>query len=1034
MERAPRGMLTLCLFALGAVGSAATLGGCGAGEGSAGGAEHPGPGPALPPPPSTWVFHPRTAAQLAATLALPEGRRLEVDRAGNRWLVGADGQVEASAYGAPEALVGVLPEGNGVAVLGESGAVYWSSRWLGPFEVTRRPPRPFVRAAAGGKRLLGVSEAGQLFASEDAGQGWTQLALPTHVTDVVLDAEGTALVLGTPERWFRRQAAAADFVALPWSSVGPLALGRTARGGIRVDGLLAHYLLEGDRLTRDDSPAPALPSRPQPPFVDAQTFVSGRAAWSGEEVVVFEEGKGSGAPQKLLRGAFSGPLTSQELGKTFAGCGRARLALGGSWLHVVCADPRSSGVSPRLLLWSSADGGHTFTPRSLALRGTIQNLVLAASERGDLAFAGVCPAETTDAGCQPRDVQLLRAGGSRLEPLPFVDTGRPAALAFFAQRLWALGRRVKDAHLTLQGVEGWAEAPRGATAAARLVVWFDLERETALPVDGSAGSVELAPGADALGVSVGLAGGLHVATLSAQGELLGNGWAPAGADVVSGAGAHWLAIDRRSSSAWESNDGGVAWRRVELPRALCSGPPAAPGRACSAPLVCREAGCLVGSELTRIGWGGGEGGTSPTLASPGSSPATAVELVARCVDVAPREELPQLHWLPGASEAALGDVAFAGVEIDQEHAALLALHAPLGQKKLVRRPLLEPVAEPERYALAVSPQVEGSAALRYRLPDGAAADGRLTDVEVAWDSRISGVLGKGRLAGAQRSEAGDFESRGARSARARPELLSVAGDGLYLRLHAQQASQASYFFQGDRVRVVAETRWPEGQQGEREFLQFRGHDVPLLWLRDGRVVLTAYGGEFLPYLLSPLQQRATVQSTGIAYRGQDVGLLSILADRAGTYWSARVSFVNERGVAGPDVAVPLLPDTRGRIRACSAEERAKTTRVVAPAQPSVPREVSLELRGAEPERLQTRRAVLHGTPEDPCIAAYEAELPESTSRLARLLWLPGEGNVSWLFRQERSSRAMTVQALSCAAPSAEAPDVRAPAPGANAAR
>ena len=60
--------------------------------------------------------------------------------------------------------------------------------------------------------------------------------------------------------------------------------------------------------------------------------------------------------------------------------------------------------------------------------------------------------------------------------------------------------------------------------------------------------------------------------------------------------------------------------------------------------------------------------------------------------------------------------------------------------------LLGPVARPSHYAFAVLDQVEGAAAIRYRLPEEPLKDSHLRNVEVAWDNALAGQVGRARLA------------------------------------------------------------------------------------------------------------------------------------------------------------------------------------------------------------------------------------------------------------------------------------------------
>jgi hypothetical protein len=161
----------------------------------------------------------------------------------------------------------------------------------------------------------------------------------------------------------------------------------------------------------------------------------------------------------------------------------------------------------------------------------------------------------------------------------------------------------------------------------------------------------------------------------------------------------------------------------------------------------------------------------------------------------------------------------------------------------------------------------------------------------------------------------------------------------------------------------------------------------------------------------------------VTYQGKNVALLTTVVDPLGSYWTASVVPISPGGLFETPRRVPLLADLPERPRACSERDRAETPRVVAPALPGPVREILFEEPGGQLVSFRSGRAILYGTLDDPCVAAFEAESNDTAADRGvhyRMLWFPGPSQVSWLFREESTggARRLGARPIACVEPSA----------------
>jgi len=977
--------------------------------------------PAVPRAPAArWVYRPKGPQPISARMAL-DAAQLVVDRGGSRWLVRAAGPPEAAAYGAPEALVAARPSEGGFVFVGDSGAVYSAGEPLGPFVSVRRPPQLSFGATAVEDVVLCVGQDGKLRRSADLGRSWQVVPIDGFVTDVALDRQGRALAVSVPEQWFWSTDRGASFRAITPGTVAPEELDGSGEQ-IRVTGWLGVYDFDGTAF-RPSKTAVASKATWTLPKGPSALDVRSAQATLAEDYLALVPGKDG---LTLLHGQLGGPLR-EHAATGLTDCARYRVASRAARVAVLCADKGEAGTSAALALWLGDVHSAHFERHALALRGDFDRTRLALSPDGSLALSGVCPPTEQAPGCVPRGVHRLELGAKKLDAVPAAFEEMPLALAFSAAgELLVAGVREKDGHALLLA---WTPARAGL---GRL---FDLSSE--LDLAARASNVELLLGrAPLLGVLVHHAEGVAAASLDDAGRVMTFGKAPAETVAIHGAGLRLAAVSSARSSFFESDDGGLTWAESALPRPLC---PAARSD-CTPVLVCSDVGCLLGDELTRVGWGSLaapsdaiDGGASR---EPGSRAAVG-EFSCR-LDAERPLALPQLLEVPGAAEAALGDADFTVVQYDPETAAVEFSWVLRGQRRLEHTVGLGGVAEPESYALSVVPQVEGAAALRYRMPVRQTGDRMLSEIEVAWNNRLVGVTGHQRFPSLVEGRQGDYHPAATGPGEAFPQLLSVAGRGLYLALHRVGApAQATYYFEGGSLQQLPPAPLPEAlaDASDAEYIRVGQAHVPLAFAPNrARVLLgsalasngTEQGGEPGVALLLGEASVASVRAQGmrLSYRGGRIGVVSMMADLDGTFWAARFAELGGTPgqVLGDVVRAPLKPDLDRVPRACSEVSRQTTPRIVAPPFPGPTPLLRVKQGSEELGRFVLGSAVLHGTPEDACLAAWAGDpegagLGTAGSAGAGVLLLPTEAGFSgWFFSaraEERLASGFDAWPLSC---------------------
>lgn len=1019
--------------------------------------ESPSPSAEAFSTPATFQHHPAAPATLYARIVLSDGSALFAGERGERWLVEKGKPfARAAASAAPESLVGILPlDAGGYLFLGGSGTAYEAREALGPFVRSSSPLAPLVRARAVGKVLVGVKRDGTLVRSDTSLAAWTKVG-PDGVRfeDVALAPDGTGLALAVPEALYRTQDFGASFQPLALPPRGARSLSLDASRAVVVNTILGSF-----RYTPGAEPefalVPPVAVRrteslgvPAPPGPSASALVEGRAALLGDTYVELRQER-EGGPFSLLRGTFGGGLEPERF-PTGKGCVDARLAGTKRFLYFVCGRQKPPTVTQVIEVYRSTDEGRTFAIEPYVPEGRFSELSLAVSVDGELVVSGVCPAAAGGPGCRPAGVHVRRAlaadAGTGVALVPAATpalAGVAMGLAFShdGRSAFALGRRSKSDSLAV-----FVSHDGGSTFEPRDVESLTVPDDDETRGRGRSKSTELESIAAAEDGTVALVvnrrGRRLWLVVDGDGHPIALSKAPTESARIGAAGQRGLAFEPRTAEHWESLDAGATWTALgKLPVDPASriGPDAEVSFACVAK------GCVFESTLTRVGWRGAK--DRPVLVPP---PEKQPRLATPKVGTPYSCTLEPSEWrridgavdVPVAANAAIGKAVWYTLRFDLATSMVEVVSVRQGADgALERTQLLGPARSPQGSAFAALLQVEGAVALRYPLPQAQPkSDGTLRNVEVAWSDLLAGRTGRAVIPSAGPYRPGDYGRGPGASALAAPALLSIASGGVYLRLHpAQKDDQPTYFVDGRVVETIPPVTWPEeaARIGHSEMVHIGPAHVPLRLFDGGIVRATPSGAGYTFDAVSLGAARPAdfgwKQDTSIGYVGDRAGRIVTLGDSRGkAAVSALYVFRGAGAVVEEPVKLPTQLDLPAVPRPCPANERKSTPRVVAPSLPGSRRPV-LVADAVEPLRvLLTDDAVLHGTPQSPCVAAYGASLvsteSSATPRIETAIIPADAPERAWIFRAPRGKSdkdtlpSVEYRQMSCKPdPSAEVP-------------
>jgi hypothetical protein len=989
---------------------------------------------------------------------------------GERWQVARG--AEASPFLAPESLLHVMrSDPDRWTFVGASGTAYQSRSPLGPFVGSAAPEDPLVRVSARDSTLLGLRQDGALVRSDDAGVSWSRVG-PTdnRFADVALGPGATGLALAVPERWWTTSDHGATWQPADIAPVGAFALYQDKGQSIVVEGVLGHARFTGGA-SGGLTAVRALPERQKYELgvelrrgPDAGAVAEGRALSAAERYIEVAREKDSSTTWRLWRGRSDGFLDSAAL-PVATGCQTLRLGGFGRWLALACWRRTPTDSSEPVELFASDDGAKRWHSINATVWARYSEFDLAVGPGANLLVTGVCASADAQRGCRPRGVQYLapakapRPASGTAPRLEVIPSATPAASGTASALAFSTDGRIAYAVASRSKGRAWAlyvSKDRGRSFVARELGVFgpggapgDYEESLAYARRQSTAELSIVPADDG---TVAVLGRWGIATklwvTDDDGRLITSGAVPSGANGLGAFGARALAFSTESKQAWESLDGGTSWDDIgHLPLTLCRGDPS-----CRLPVVCHSSGCVIGDELSRVGWHG-QVRTAERL---GPRPDTGVrDSIERKVSVPMACTLGREPWqhvdgadvMPRAEQAAMGKLAWFAATADEAKGASGVVHAIGGSKAhLERVTLLGSVADHRGYARYSSLQVEGLAALRYRV--ATPHDPRLTDVEVGWENLVEGRVRFARLPDAGPYRPNDYESSSSGWQTARPHLVSIATGGIYLRLHASAGdAQDTWFLDGRSAAKVPPVSWsrPNGGAARTEMVHVDGQHVPVMLVGNGTALVRARPeggswtfGAFATGLFDP-RRFGLQQTQDIGYLGARAGLQLAMHDQAETEHRAWLFPFRATGaLLDAPIELPTQLDAGPRPRSCVAAERSTTPRVVMPFQAGT-RHPVIVVDGTDPQRvLLTSAAVMYGTPREPCVAAWEANQVEPASgtegQLESAILPLDDLDHAWLFRltarDPKSSPGFDYRLMSCRFdPSLEVPSVVFQAPG-----
>lgn len=992
--------------------------------------------------PATFRYHPVKQAAVLAERKLDDGRILLAGKRGERWLL--DPRTHALAAGeslAPEDLIAVLDGDGGYWFVGESGTSYEAHDPLGKFSRSSAPLEPLLRVTAAGRSIVGISSTRALSRSSDGAASFVNVGpSQARFADVELGDKGSGLALAIPEALYFTRDEGATWAALPGKTRGAYALTRDRQGAVRVDTVFGAYRFidQPPRLEpttdagagTEPNAAGALPRGP-----DAAALADGRAFVLGARYLEVSATPARPSDYELWQGALDGKLEASPLPE-LKECRAARIAAFDRFVELACLRGAGEGSLP-ITFFRSEDAGRHFELEPFASFGTVSGFRFALGAAGTLVATGLCSAPSP--GCSTGGIVSRRNAPADAPPPKHATPHAPTSkLELLASAAPTLAESALGLTFSLDGRTAYALGRRSKTGALAVFVShdggksfeardLDLVRADSDDEDqyweNTASNVRLDTFAAAedgsLSIVLADRRGRALVVADEQGRLISGAKPPVDNALVAAIGSRAFALAPASRKTWESMDGGVSWQALpRLPVAVCSGE-----GDCDVKLRCVPLGCVIGNELSRIGWAGQSDDDSAALPPAGRDVSPLIERRVRAplscaLEDAPWQNLPGVREAPGSRDAAFGKIAFVAVSSDATRAAASVLHGLGGARPRVETiALLPPVDRANEYAFAVLDQIEGAAAVRYRVPEDAAKDNRLRNVEVAWDNALAGQVGRMRLADGGTSAPGDYEG-GEGAQRADPDLLSIGEGGLYLRLHHNAAdNQETWFFDGRTSSRIPAVKWPISStlRGRTEMARVDHTHAPLMLFGRGTAVArarrAASGWEFDAQTVGLPDPRPFGETSlsNIAYLGNSSGMyLQTQTNEGAQARGVFFQFRAEGDVLGAPVPVPTQRSLAERPNRCTAADLSGTPRLDAGYLPGT-RHPLLISDNSEPLRLfLTSGAVLFGTPENACATAYEADevvLDGATARHERVLLLLDDLDHAWLFRTLQDSNA-----------------------------
>jgi len=788
----------------------------------------------------------------------------------------------------------------------------------------------------------------------------------------------------------------------------------------------------------------------------ATSVVAGRAVLDGDRYIEAVRSDDESGIWWLAKGTFEGPLKKETLPGTES-CSGMGVGARGRFVTLVCRKSDDSGNQVALIRTSS-DGGTKFGEWSRFTASDDDLVRVAVANDGTTLVTGVCITRPGVSGCVGSPPMLLQVNSnngtftSTLAAAPPI-MGLPISPAFSAdgKSAYFLARRAKDERLALfvshDGGRAFAERSLASRASADSAGGSD-EGGGREPSEESFDPSDLTivrPSDDGtIGIVLTTSRGLSYLTTDDDGRVLGMTQAPVEQAMMGGYGRRVIAlgstVESEQSSppplkAWESDDGGLNWNEISTTGALAR---ELTGNSTTA--ACSNAGCLVGDMITRVGW---QGQTDPpSLVSPPAPEMQKVKAVRTPLVCTLDPKTPWKRtdhvWTgpPTTSAIARGRALWSMLSFDPTNNSVTTTVAQWpergeGPARVTTRTMLGPTPKGADFAFDISRQVEGYVVSRIRVPEGGRTGVPMRNVEVAWENFFDGtskqttIPDAGLIMEADIKPVDDLRFFD-------PAFVSVTSGGVFIRPHARETNDRRLFFldaKGKRTspefplwkdvvsqltpNVHFDMAMVEGKPMSIATIE-RGHGegpIPMTTVMTPAMDGTVSKPSIATSLLAPaLEDHERLFSQDWTYRGPaEVGVVGLSSEPLAGRAKALFFPFKADGVFAKPIELPTPFDLPTTPRPCKADERRTTPRLAAygtgerdvmfpgTRHPVLVTEVPKDkLPVGDPMVLLTWGAVLHGTKESPCVAAWEAYGVGASTLLAVISGDPSQG---FLFRR-----------------------------------
>lgn len=974
--------------------------------------------------PRTWAHHRDEPSGLAACSPGVEGMRLCVGDAGEVW-IDVPPHAEVASQLLPDDLIDVWHDGVDWQTLGRQGAVYRLTKTAQAVDRVRQPPLSMQRVVRVGKTLLGVAD-GRLLESTDAGVSWRrQPDAPENAIDVAADGLGRVVLLATPEQLWHSTDGAHRFTRLRHENDGVTALS-VAQERIRSVSLLRGTRAVLPQLTTDVSPKrTARLDNPIARYLASSDFLERRAAeWQNGYLVARHQNAAWLLYEGELGRPLQGPWPMQGID-----CGRLALAALDSGILAFCSGTLSPELPQPVTLHFSKGRTQPFTQRGSQLFGVPDRIrILRASRPTRLFVTGLCPPSgdplhpraRDGSDCHPRGILRLETdlGAARDadSAISFRSIAAPAisdpaeALAASASGDFAVAvaRRAKTRRLAL-----YVSNDGGRWFAARplpepLQDLNDSKTGTSLERIASLVRIDALSVSDAGSISLVARLGDHprLYAFDAEGSLQSTADAPEGVSRLGAFEDYALALSVTQGTLYQTNDRGADFQPIatNLPR-TCD-------HRDRCEVVCRRQGCLIGDELTQLGYWHR---TAPMLELPAAptqesdaAPARPSEWVAHCdASSGSEREFNSTVMLPDARCASLGSLAYRLLAILNDESNVQVIEVGRDGVEPVVRPLFARRALERNCAVAVQQHDAGWAA--SRLVGTSSLTPSTGRIEFAWFDVTPAAARKtsARIPGLSRIHAAAKANHAA--ARFEPGALIPMGERLFFQTSTESTNgqTTGYLVSANHPpTAVRFDGWGPLPVQHTRVLVVDDQVVP--WAIAGTGMVLLRGSFFDPSI------RATTIAPNPArfergYRSPEFSLLSgrpglVLQRSAGADGRSDRQWVELRNLepfVGPGHDIPRLVGQDGLLAGCSKERRRSAQRLVVPVDSEDHLRFGiLDRRGIETQ-LPARSAVLYVDVAGACWDSIEGS-DEALGMSALVFADPGAP--AWLFRNAKDRR------------------------------